>query len=182
MGGIPQDRSAEPHAHVYIRSPYGTFATTDGYLALAMPNLPLLGELIDEPSFADYDGEIDGWTRRDELYAKVAERLATRSTDEWLAILQPAGIWVAPVYSYADLVDDEQIRHNGTFVEYDHPTEGHVKTPGFPYKFSKTPARIDRGAPLTGEHTRDILVEAGFDEAAIDGFAANGVVVSEQPG
>ena len=182
MGGIPQDRSAEPHAHVYIRSPYGTFATTDGYLALAMPNLPLLGELIDEPSFADYDGEIDGWTRRDELYAKVADRLATRSTDEWLAILQPAGIWVAPVYSYADLVDDEQIRHNGTFVEYDHPTEGHVKTPGFPYKFSKTPARIDRGAPLTGEHTRDILVEAGFDEAAIDGFAANGVVVSEQPG
>src|SRR6188768_1297240 len=59
MGGIPQERSAEPHAHVYIRSPYGTFATTDGYLALAMPNLPQLGELIGEPSFADYDGEVD---------------------------------------------------------------------------------------------------------------------------
>lgn len=179
MGGVPQERSAEPHAHVYIRSPYGTFATTDGYLALAMPNLPLLGELIDEPSFADYDGEVDGWERRDELHAKVAARLATRSNAEWLAILQPAGIWVAPVYSYADLVDDEQIRHNGTFVEYDHPTEGRVKTPGFPYRFSRTPARIERGAPLAGEHTREILAEAGFDGATIDGLAASGVVVSD---
>ena len=181
MGGIPQERSAEPHAHVYIRSPYGTFATTDGYLALAMPNLPQLGELIGEPSFADYDGEVDGWTRRDEIYAKVAEKFATRSTGEWLAVLQPAGVWVAPVYSYADLVDDEQIRHNGTFVEYDHPTEGRVKTPGFPYRFSKTPARVDRGAPLTGEHTRDILAEAGFDDESIERFAATGVTASEQP-
>ncbi|MFC5860639.1 CoA transferase [Agromyces flavus] len=48
---------------------------------------------------------------------------------------------------------DAQIAHNGTFVEYDHPTEGRVKTPGFPYRFSRTPARIDRGAPLAGEHT-----------------------------
>lgn len=178
MGGVPQERSAEPHAHVYIRSPYGTFATSDGYLALAMPHLPTLGALIGEESFAELDGEVDGWTRRDEIFAKVADRLRERSTREWLDLLQPAGVWVAPVYSYADLVADEQIAHNGTFVEYDHPTEGRVKTPGFPYRFSKTPARVDRGAPLTGEHTRDILEELGLDGSEIDALTDAGVVVS----
>ncbi|GAA5031098.1 CaiB/BaiF CoA transferase family protein [Microbacterium fluvii] len=176
MGGVPQERSAEPHAHVYIKSPYGTFASADGYLALAMPHLPTLGELIDEPSFADMDGEIDGWTRRDEIFATVAEKLRGRTTQEWLDVLLPAGVWVAPVYSYADLVADPQIAHNGTFVEYDHPTEGHVRTPGFPYRFSKTPARIDRGAPLAGEHTREILVELGVAPDDVDGLVEAGVV------
>ena len=177
MGGIPQERSAQPHAHVYIRSPYGTFATSDGYLALAMPHLPTLGELIGEPSFADLDGEVAGWTQRDEVFERVAARLRTRTTKEWFDILSPAGVWVAPVYSYADLVDDPQIAHNGTFVEYDHPTEGRVKTPGFPYRFSRTPARVDRGAPLTGEHTREILDGLGIAGADIDDLVQSGVVV-----
>ena len=68
-------------------------------------------------------------------------------------ILSAAGIWCGPVYGYAELVDDPQIRHNGTFVEYDHPTEGRVKTPGFPYQFSQDAGAVDRGAPLVGEHT-----------------------------
>jgi len=177
MGGIPQERSAQPHAHVYIRSPYGTFATSDGYLALAMPHLPTLGELIGEPSFAELDGEVAGWTQRDEVFERVAARLRTRTTKEWFDILSPAGVWVAPVYSYADLVDDPQIAHNGTFVEYDHPTEGRVKTPGFPYRFSRTPARVDRGAPLTGEHTREILDGLGIAGADIDDLVQSGVVV-----
>jgi crotonobetainyl-CoA:carnitine CoA-transferase CaiB-like acyl-CoA transferase len=71
-----------------------------------------------------------------------------------------------------------QIKHNGTFVEYDHPTEGHVKTPGFPIRFSKTPSTVERGAPLVGEHTREILAEAGHDAAQIDALIASGVVRS----
>ena len=180
MGRVPQERSTQPHAHVYIRSPYGAFATADGFLALAMPHLPTLGELIGEPSFADYDGEVDGWTRRDEIYEKVANRLRTRTTQEWFDILSPAGVWVAPVNSYADVVEDAQIAHNGTFVEYDHPTEGHVKTPGFPYRFSRTPARIERGAPLAGEHTRDILAELGVTDDDIDRLLADGVIASDR--
>jgi crotonobetainyl-CoA:carnitine CoA-transferase CaiB-like acyl-CoA transferase len=82
------------------------------------------------------------------------------------------------VYDYQALVDDEQIKHNGTFIEYEHPTEGLVKTPGFPYKLSETPARIDRGAPLTGEHTREILEELGFGARA-DALVEAGVVAAE---
>ncbi|MNR40163.1 Bile acid-CoA hydrolase [compost metagenome] len=74
------------------------------------------------------------------------------------------------------MVEDPQIKHNGTFVEYDHPTEGRVKTPGFPIKFSKTPSVIERGAPLVGEHTREILSETGCDPSEIEALIASGVV------
>ncbi len=86
----------------------------------------------------------------------------TRKSQEWIELFLKNDIWAGPVYGYEDVVKDPQIAHNGTFVEYDHPSEGHVKVPGFPIKFSKTPSSISRGAPQTGEHTRAVLQEAGF--------------------
>jgi crotonobetainyl-CoA:carnitine CoA-transferase CaiB-like acyl-CoA transferase len=182
QGHVPQQRSAEPHGHVYIRSPYGAFATADGYIALAMPNLPVLAELLAEPELAALEGDDEGWSQRDEVYRLTARGLLARTTAEWLEVLGAAGIWVGPVYDYRALVDDEQIAFNGTFVEYEHPTEGRVKTPGFPYRFSKTPARIDRGAPLSGEHTREILDELGFASAEVDALLAQGAIAVDQVG
>lgn len=176
VGGVPQERGDEPNAHVYIRAPYGVFATSDGYLALAFADLETLGTVIGEPGFAGMDPEVEGWTHRDELYAATEARLATDTSEHWIAALLAAGIWAGPVYGYQDLVDDPQIAHNGTFVEYDHPTEGRVKTPGFPYRFSATPPRIDRGAPLVGEHSREVLAELGLDEARIARLVDDGAV------
>jgi crotonobetainyl-CoA:carnitine CoA-transferase CaiB-like acyl-CoA transferase len=179
VGKVPQKRGQQPHAHVYIRAPYGTFSTSDGYIVLAMPELNTLGEVIGEHSFLGMDTETDSWAHRDEIFAKTAARLAANTSAHWLSALGEAGIWAGPVYDYQDLVDDEQIVHNGTFIEYEHPTEGLIKTPGFPYKLSETPARIDRGAPLTGEHTREILGELGLDAARVDSLLDSGVVASE---
>lgn len=176
VGGLAQTRSAEPHAHVYIRSPYGAFRTADGYIVLAFPPLKRLGEILGEDSFLSMEDEEHGWTHRDEIFARTASRLVTRPSRHWLDAFEAAGIWAGPVYGYADLVQDPQIRHNGTFVTYDHPTEGRVTTPGFPYKFSATPPRVDRGAPLTGEHTREILAEVGLDEREIEELFASGAV------
>ncbi|MFE1237264.1 CaiB/BaiF CoA transferase family protein [Streptomyces tendae] len=176
VGGLPQTRSAEPHAHVYIRSPYGAFQTSDGYLVLAFPPLKKLGEILGEDSFLSMEDEEHGWTHRDEIFARTAARLLTRPSRHWLDAFAAAGIWAGPVYGYADLVKDPQIRHNGTFVTYDHPTEGSVTVPGFPYRFSATPPRIDRGAPLVGEHTREVLTEAGLAEREIEELFAAGAV------
>ncbi|MGH3371888.1 MAG: CaiB/BaiF CoA transferase family protein, partial [Nocardioidaceae bacterium] len=180
-GKVPQQRSAEPHAHVYIRAPYGTFKTADGFLALAMPDLPTLGKVIDEPAFAEMSSEVHGWSHRDEVHRRTADRLVLRTTAEWLDALGAAGIWCGPVQDYAALVEDPQIKHNGTFVEYDHPTEGRVTTPGFPYAFSRTPASIERGAPLVGEHTGELLAEAGFTGEEIAALTAGGVVAETRP-
>ncbi|OEO32542.1 racemase [Devosia insulae DS-56] len=176
VGHKPQVRSAEPHAHVYIRAPYGAFATSDGFIIVAFPKLANLGQTIGEPSFLTMDDEVDTWTKRDEIFAKTRDRLKTKTTAEWLELLRAADIWCGPVYGYADLVEDEQIKHNGTFVEYEHPTEGHVKTPGFPIRFSKTPSTVERGAPVVGQHSRDVLREAGFDDAAIEQLLSKGAV------
>lgn len=177
VGGIPQKRSKEPHAHVYIRAPYGSFATRDGYIVVAFPSLKTFGEVIGEPSFLDMDDEVDSWDRRDEIFAKTRHRLKARTSFEWLELLGAAGLWCGPIYGYEDLMNDPQIKHNGTFVEYDHPTEGKVKTPGFPIRFSKTPSEVVRGAPLAGQHTRAVLEEAGFEAARIDQLVKSGVVV-----
>lgn len=179
VGGVEQKRSAEPHAHAYIRAPYGTFATSDGYLALAFAHLPDLGRLIGEPSFLEMIDEVHGWTHRDELFAKTASKLKSRSTQEWFEIFTDAGIWSAPVYTYKDLVEDPQIAHNGTFVEYEHPTEGHIKTPGFPFKFSETPPSVRFGAPVVGQHTSEILAELGFGSEEIKSLLDQGVITEE---
>ncbi len=80
-----------------------------------------------------------------------------------------------PVYDYSDLVADPKIAHNGTFVEYDHPTEGRIKTPGFPYKFPRPPPK-ERARQWPGEHSGEILRFAGYNDRQIDGLIAAGVV------
>src|SRR5262245_61984361 len=69
-----------------------------------------------------------------------------------------------PVYSYSEVVADPQVLHNGTLVSYRHPTEGEVTTPGFAIHFGKTPSEMRCGAPLAGEHSREILTELGLSD------------------
>ncbi len=69
---------------------------------------------------------------------------------------------------------------NGTFVEYEHPTEGRVKTPGFAIEFSRTPSTVARGAPLAGEHSREVLRELGLDDKRIDDLIAAQVIAQAQ--
>lgn len=180
-GGVPQTRSAEPHAHVYIRSPYGTFATADGYITLAFPNLKTLGDILDNDTLREMDDERDGHARRDEIFKITREGLLRKTSSEWLTRFDEAGVWAGPVYGYADVVADPQVQHNGSFIEYDHPTEGHVKAPGFPYKFSRTPAEVSRGAPLAGEHSQDILSSLGYSDDRIEKLLDGGVVASSTP-
>lgn len=176
VGHKPQERSAEPHAHVYIRAPYGTFATTDGFIALAMPDFPRLGRALDAPELAGLDETRAGWDDRDATFGMVRDAVAKFSTRDCLSRLEAEGVWAGPVYGYADLVADPQIAHNGTFIEYDHPTEGHVKTPGFPIRFSRSPSELRRGAPLAGEHSDEILRAAGYSEEEIEALSEAGAI------
>ena len=179
VGGKPQRRSAEPHAHCYIRAPYGAFATADGYLVIAFTSLATLGRLLEIPELLSMDDETDGHARRDDITRLVAKRLRDRPTSEWLDLFRANDIWAGPVYSYADVVADPQVQLNGSLVTYEHPTEGTVTTPGFPMRFSESPAEVRIGAPVTGQHTAEILAELGISPEGISALLADGVVVAE---
>ena len=140
-----------------------------------------LSAALDVPALADMDDEKDTFERRDEIYAITRERLLARNSAEWLEIFDRLGIWAGPVYSYDDVINDPQVQFNETFVEYEHPTEGRVKTPGFPIRFSRTPSKVMRGAPLAGEHTREILLELGMEAAEIDRLLASKVIGESSP-
>lgn len=176
LAGVPQKRSREPHGHVYIRAPYGVFQTRDGYIALAFPSLRALGEVLGEPEFLEMDDEHDSHSRRDEIHALCRTHLIRRTTSEWITLFDNHNIWAGPVYSYGDLINDPQIAHNETIVSYQHPTEGKVRTPGFPYKFSDTPPLVHRGAPLAGQHTVEILRELSYNDTRINELITTGVV------
>jgi len=176
VAGKPQERTDEPHAHVYIRAPYGVFATKDGFIALAFPSMKTLAGVIDAPALLQWDDEGDTFTHRDEIYRITREKLLSKTSEEWLKAFDATDAWAGPVHGYEDVVNDPQIKHNGTFVEYEHPTEGKVKTPGFPIRFSKTPSRVQKGAPLAGQHTREILSELGWDKDKIDTLIASQVI------
>ena len=176
LAGVEQKRRAEPHAHVYIRAPYGVFETKSGFMALAFPKMKDLGDVFDEPRLSAMDDEIDTFARRDEIFAICRDHLTARTTDQWIELFAPYNIWAGPVYGYADLMTDPQILHNGTFLSYDHVTEGKVTAPAFPYQFSETPASVRYGAPLVGQHTREVLADIGYDDATIEGLMNDGVI------
>lgn len=176
VGGVPQSRSEQIHAHSYIRAPYGIFPTSDGYLALSFAEPAVLSELMDEPRLVGLDAERDGFTRRDEISALVEENLRKRTTEHWLEVFNTAGVWCGPVYDYDDLLRDPQVKHNESFVTYDHPTEGRVTTPGFPFRLSATPASVERPAPRNGEHTREVLRDLGLGEDETRRLVKEGVV------
>ena len=177
VGGKPQTRSEQPHGHVYIRAPYGTFRTRDGvWIALSLSSLKTLDEILGVPEFLDMDEATAGHTQRDLIFQLTETAILKQDAAPLLETFDRLGVWACRVYGYQDLVDDPQVRHNGSFVEYDHPTEGHVKTPGFPIHFASTPSRVRRGAPLEGQHTREILCEAGFDDDTISRLLAERVV------
>lgn len=140
-----------------------------------------LATALDVPELAGLDDETDTFARRDEIYAKTREKLAGRPTAEWLNIFDQLGVWAGPVYSYEDVINDPQVQFNNTFVEYEHPSEGLVKTPGFPIKFSRTPSTVARGAPLAGEHTREILASMGYENSHIDQLLQDKILGESRP-
>jgi crotonobetainyl-CoA:carnitine CoA-transferase CaiB-like acyl-CoA transferase len=113
----------------------------------------------------------------EDYYALLGEIAATRTNAEWSDLLADTNIPHGPVNTLEDLLDDEQLIATGFWKEVEHPTEGRLRMTDVPQRFSRTPAEIRRLQPRLGEHSADILKEAGYSEQDIADLVEAGVTV-----
>lgn len=156
-GGRAPLRAATANAHAYLAAPYGVYRTSDGWLALAMTPSSKLEHLLELRL-----GQRNPFAERDLVKAMVAERLGTKRTGEWIAILQPNDVWCAAVRDWPTLLAEagfrrlellQTLQRNGTSITT-----------------TRAPLRIDSkrpvsrtAAPIVGAHTAVIADEFGLN-------------------
>jgi crotonobetainyl-CoA:carnitine CoA-transferase CaiB-like acyl-CoA transferase len=168
-------------AHL-LTAPYQAFRASDGWINIGGANqanweriAEVLGhpEWRDDPRFATNSARM---ANLDALVSRMNVVLATRTKAEWIAAFDAAGVPVGPVHAIGDALAHPQTLARGMVVDLVHPQAGATKALGCPIHFSETQTRIARPAPLLGEHTREVLHEAGYGDAEIDALIAAAVV------
>lgn len=151
-------RSAISHANVHTSAPYGIYRTADGYLALAMAPLTQLAALLHHPDLAAQCADPSTWySERDTYKALLRDHLLSQSTAHWLSLLEPSGVWCAPVYDWPTL-----IQHEG-FLGLEATQTLHGQQ-GSPMHTTRCPIRFDGHtltspipAPRLGAHNDEVL-------------------------
>ncbi|HEY7611195.1 MAG TPA: CoA transferase [Alphaproteobacteria bacterium] len=166
-----------------LNAPYQAFATADGWINIGAANhanwdrfTRVIGapELRDDPRFEDNRGRMANLAL---LVETLAPYLAKRSSADWLARFEGAGLPAGPVLSVSEMHADPQALARDMVVETTHPKAGRTKAIGLPIKLSATPGGIRQPAPLFGQHTREVLGEAGYSAEEIGDLAEAGAVV-----
>lgn len=162
-GGRLPKRSDFRSAHAYLSAPYGVYPASDGYLAIAMTPISKLADLLEMDELAEFRDAPSSWfTARDHIKALIAARIATRTIDEWLAILEPADIWCAKVLNWSELLESDAFQHLDmlqTVVREDGVT---IHTTRSPLRVNGVRPKFGRAAPRVGEQSDAIRREFGL--------------------
>ena len=162
--------------------PTGVFETRDGHI-----NIAATGDAIYE-RFCTVMGRPDWMTdpayatsaarsaNREAMNAEIAAITRTRSSREWIETFNAAGVPAGYIYSIDEVFDDPQVQHLGMAAPVRHPELGDIELVAQPVRMSGAEFAVRRPTPTLGEHTREILAEAGYEEAAIEALAEAGAI------
>jgi crotonobetainyl-CoA:carnitine CoA-transferase CaiB-like acyl-CoA transferase len=169
-------------------APYQALRTRDGHVTVGAVTPPTwtafcealgLSELADDPRYASSS---ERHAHRDQLIPVLEERTGQMTTSEVVTLLDRTGVPVAPIATYDQVFTDEHLNARDFYWDAPHPHMGAVRQVGSPVRLSRTPAQRGAAGPLHGEHTREILLAAGLEEAQIDHLLATGAAaIPEQP-
>jgi crotonobetainyl-CoA:carnitine CoA-transferase CaiB-like acyl-CoA transferase len=129
--------------------------------------------LVSDPRFSTFAARS---ANRKELIAIFDAIFAGKTREEWMRILEEHGCIYTAIQSISDVVNDPQVLANDYMIDIDHPAYGSLRTMGFPWSFSDTPASWTRKAPELGEHTDEVLLEIGYSKEEIAKFRKEGAV------
>jgi crotonobetainyl-CoA:carnitine CoA-transferase CaiB-like acyl-CoA transferase len=158
--GTPPGRIGNLHPNIV---PYQPFRTADGDVIIACGNDNLYRKfcaaagcsaLAEDPRFASNGKRVEN---RAELTRLLAEVFAKRSTREWVALLDAAGVPNGPINDVAQVFDEPQVKARGIRIELEHASGGRLPSVASPMRFSDTPLEYRRAPPLLGEHTEEVL-------------------------
>lgn len=164
------------------------FRTLDGWLCAFLISdgqwravLERLGqpELLQDPRFTTLQARTE---HSREVYAWLDATFRTRTTGQWLALLGEADVPAGPLHTLESLLDDPHLNAVGFFQRLEHPTEGTLVTLRPPSRWSRTPPEVRRAPPQLGEHSSELLAEAGYSGAEIAELVAAGVTLAPSHG
>jgi crotonobetainyl-CoA:carnitine CoA-transferase CaiB-like acyl-CoA transferase len=168
-------------AHI-LTAPYQAFAASDGYINIGganQANWERIAEVLGHPEWRGDPRFIDNTARmrnREALVDAMNAVLRTRTRSEWMAVFDAAGVPAGPVNSIGEALEHPQARARGMVADLVHPDAGPTRAIGCPVHLSRAPSPAARPAPRLGEHTREVLRQAGFAEGEIDALYADGVI------
>ena len=158
-------------------TPFSSYTASDGYIIVGAGNDRLwerLCNILERPDLIKdprFDNNGNRTTNAKELGNILNGIFKARTINEWLGILEEAGLPCAPINTIDKIVNDPHIAARNMIVEVEHPVAGKLKMPGVPVKMSATPGTVETHAPLLGQHTGEILKEMlGWDQERVDSF------------
>ena len=150
-------------AHAYLAAPYGVYRTQDSYLALAMMPLDKLNALLGIGALQPFAADpAHAFSHRDEIKRLIADRLAERTTDHWLGVLEPADVWCAKVLQWPELLESEGFRVLDMLQTVTRDDGVQVHTTSAPFRVDGVRPKTPAAAPYIGAHTEAIAAEFGL--------------------